>query len=42
MEARLREHGAQVERHEVQSPWGHDSFLMDLPEYHAHVSEFLG
>ena len=38
----LREHGAQVERHEVQSPWGHDSFLMDVPEYHALVREFLG
>ena len=24
------------------SPWGHDSFLMDVPEYHAHVREFLG
>ncbi len=42
IEDRLREHGAQVERHEVVSPWGHDSFLMDLPVYHAHVSEFLG
>ena len=24
--------------HEVSSPWGHDSFLMDLPEYHALVT----
>ncbi len=25
----------------VESPWGHDSFLMDVPEYHEHVREFL-
>jgi homoserine acetyltransferase len=30
-------------RHEdVASPWGHDSFLMDVPIYHAHVRDFLG
>jgi homoserine O-acetyltransferase/O-succinyltransferase len=34
--------GADVRRHEVASPWGHDSFLMDLPEYHALVTAFLG
>ena len=34
--------GADVVRHEVRSPWGHDSFLMDLPEYHALVAEFVG
>jgi homoserine O-acetyltransferase/O-succinyltransferase len=34
--------GADVRRHEVSSPWGHDSFLMDLPEYHALVGAFLG
>jgi homoserine O-acetyltransferase/O-succinyltransferase len=34
--------GADVRRHEVSSPWGHDSFLMDLPEYHALVTAFLG
>ena len=33
--------GADVRRHEVASPWGHDSFLMDLPEYHALVTAFL-
>ena len=31
IQQRLREHGAQVEHHEVVSPWGHDSFLMDCP-----------
>ena len=34
--------GADVRRHEVESPWGHDSFLMDLPEYHGLVTAFLG
>jgi homoserine O-acetyltransferase len=33
--------GADVRHHEVRSPWGHDSFLMDLPEYHALVAAFL-
>jgi homoserine acetyltransferase len=29
-------------RHEdVLSPWGHDSFLLDVPEYHRHVEAFL-
>jgi homoserine O-acetyltransferase/O-succinyltransferase len=41
IEAQLLERGAEVARHEVRSPWGHDSFLMDLPEYHALVREFL-
>jgi homoserine O-acetyltransferase len=41
IEARLRERGADVARHELRSPWGHDSFLMDLPEYHALVREFI-
>ena len=27
--------------HVVESPWGHDSFLMDVPEYHEHVRGFL-
>jgi homoserine O-acetyltransferase len=42
IEAQLRERGASVSRHEVRSPWGHDSFLMDVPEYHALVREFIG
>src|SRR3954447_2523214 len=41
MEAELRGRGADVRRVEVESPWGHDSFLMDVPEYHAHVRAFL-
>jgi homoserine O-acetyltransferase len=32
---------ADVRHHEVVSPWGHDSFLMDVPEYHALVRDFL-
>ena len=27
--------------HEVASPWGHDSFLMDVPEYHEAVAGLL-
>jgi len=41
IEQRLRERGAAVARHEVASPWGHDSFLMDVPEYHALVRDFI-
>lgn len=26
---------------EISSPWGHDSFLLDVPEYHAMMSAFL-
>jgi len=33
--------GADVTHHEVQSPWGHDSFLMDVPEYHRLVHQAL-
>jgi homoserine O-acetyltransferase len=33
--------GADVEHHEVQSPWGHDSFLMNVPEYHRLVYQAL-
>jgi homoserine O-acetyltransferase len=42
IEAELLHRGASVARHEVRSPWGHDSFLMDVPEYHALVREFVG
>ena len=41
IESELRSRDASVSRHEVRSPWGHDSFLMDVPEYHALVREFL-
>ena len=40
--AELRALGAAPRHVEIASPWGHDSFLMDLPEYHALVSAFLG
>jgi len=33
--------GVDVAHHEVASPWGHDSFLLDVPEYHALVRDFL-
>jgi homoserine O-acetyltransferase len=41
IEAELAARGAHVRREEVASPWGHDSFLMDVPEYHALVRAFL-
>jgi homoserine O-acetyltransferase len=37
----LRERDADVRHHEVVSPWGHDSFLMDVPEYLALVRDFV-
>jgi homoserine O-acetyltransferase len=37
----LNERDADVRHHEVVSPWGHDSFLMDVPEYLALVRDFL-
>jgi homoserine O-acetyltransferase len=37
----LKALGADVTHHEVESPWGHDSFLMDVPEYHRLVREFV-
>ena len=41
IEAQLRERWRGGRHHEVDSPWGHDSFLMDVPEYHALVREFI-
>jgi homoserine O-acetyltransferase len=41
IERELLARGADVVRHEVASPWGHDSFLMDVPEYHRLVARFL-
>jgi homoserine O-acetyltransferase/O-succinyltransferase len=26
---------------EIESPWGHDSFLLDVPEYHEVLAQFL-
>ena len=33
--------GAQVSFREIESPWGHDSFLLEIPEYHRTVQTFL-
>jgi homoserine O-acetyltransferase len=41
IEAELLARGASVRREEVASPWGHDSFLMNVPEYHALVRGFV-
>jgi homoserine O-acetyltransferase len=37
----LRARGAQPEHVEVVSPWGHDSFLMEVPAYHEAVARLL-
>ncbi len=37
----LEQAGAAVTFREIRSPWGHDSFLLDLPDYHATVRAFL-
>jgi homoserine O-acetyltransferase len=33
--------GADVRHQEISSPWGHDSFLMDVPGYQEAVAAFL-
>jgi homoserine O-acetyltransferase len=33
--------GADVRQEVIASPWGHDSFLMDVPGYQEAVAEFL-
>ena len=33
--------GVPVSFREIESPWGHDSFLLDLPEYHRTIDAFL-
>ena len=33
--------GADVRHDEIASPWGHDSFLMDVPGYQETVAAFL-
>jgi homoserine O-acetyltransferase/O-succinyltransferase len=33
--------GADVRQQEIASPWGHDSFLMDVPGYQEAVADFL-
>ena len=37
----LRAAGCAAEHLDVTSPWGHDSFLLDVPEYHAALAQFL-
>jgi homoserine O-acetyltransferase len=39
--AALGEGGASVDRVDVPSSWGHDSFLLEFEEYHAAVARFL-
>ena len=38
----LARRGADVRHAEVASPWGHDSFLLEVPRYHELVPGFLG
>jgi homoserine O-acetyltransferase/O-succinyltransferase len=37
----LAAQGAQVTFREIESPFGHDSFLLEVPEYHRTVAGFL-
>ena len=37
----LRRAGCAVNQEEVVSPWGHDSFLLEVPRYHALVAAQL-
>lgn len=37
----LRAGGVAVEQEEIASPWGHDSFLLEVPAYHEAVARFL-
>lgn len=41
IEAELARAGVPVERHEIESPWGHDSFLLEPPGYLDLVRTFL-
>jgi homoserine O-acetyltransferase len=41
MQQQLQALGVESTHFEVESPWGHDSFLMDVPEYHRHVRDFV-
>jgi homoserine O-acetyltransferase len=33
--------GVDAEHVEITSPWGHDSFLLEVPDYHRTVAAFL-
>ena len=37
----LGEGGVEIDHVEINSPWGHDSFLLELPDYHGAVAEAL-
>jgi homoserine O-acetyltransferase len=37
----LRAGGVDAQHVEIASPWGHDSFLLELPAYHRAVARFL-
>jgi homoserine O-acetyltransferase/O-succinyltransferase len=37
----LERNGVHVRAREIESPYGHDSFLLDVPEYLAEVQEFV-
>jgi homoserine O-acetyltransferase len=37
----LERAGCDIHYEEIASPWGHDSFLLPVPEYHQLVREFL-
>jgi homoserine O-acetyltransferase len=37
----LERNGVPVTMHEVRSPYGHDSFLLDVPEYLGRVQTFV-
>jgi len=37
----LQAAGCAAEHVDIPSPWGHDSFLLDVPEYHAALGHFL-
>ena len=38
----LRRAGCEVVQREIASPWGHDSFLLPVPEYLDLIDGFLG
>lgn len=37
----LEQAGLPVSYRDLRSPWGHDSFLLELPDYHATIRAFL-
>lgn len=37
----MNRHNVPVTAREIASPWGHDSFLLVVPEYHELVSDFM-